>query len=121
MKPAPFQNEYCVFIDRTLFGGAVEQAPVRDNLERAETDMAVLMRTVTATLRLMKRPVGPWRLVPDPAPAYVKPRGVCSVCGKERALRADGNVSSHYGVIEPGHRWTRQCPGSRKPPSETVQ
>jgi hypothetical protein len=66
------------------------------------------------------RRVTEWR-EPKPEKVLKLPRGVCSICGRERGLNGAGNLRAHDGLVRaPGMRHMEQCPGSRKPPREAV-
>ena len=50
------------------------------------------------------------------------PRGICPVCGAERALRANGGMGAHQRAVPSGTgRLTyitgAQCPGTDQPPA----
>ncbi len=47
--------------------------------------------------------------------AEARPRGTCSVCGKEVALKKDGTVQGHGFTHMPATYW---CPGSMELPVE---
>jgi len=62
----------------------------------------------------------------DPGPpsehdhrAGKRPRGTCSACGADRALRADGTIGAHSRVIR-NYRSGSECAGVGKPPREAT-
>lgn len=66
------------------------------------------------------RRVTEWR-EPKPVREPKLPRGICSVCGRERGLNGSGNLRAHDGLTRaPGGRFMEQCEGSRKPPREAI-
>lgn len=51
-----------------------------------------------------------------------RPRGLCSVCGQDRALNSSGTVVTHNEIRLKGNmrRWLDRCAGSHKPPVGAV-
>lgn len=79
---------------------------------------------------IYRMPVDSMMIVPfstgKPRRHWIKPRGICCRCGKEKALCADGTLVNHEGAKGPrSDRWPRgapglDCAGSHLPPKRVV-
>lgn len=58
--------------------------------------------------------------MPLPPKVYLKPRGVCSVCGRETSLTIDGNMQAHDAPRGPRGEYVGICKGARRPPKEAA-
>ncbi len=47
-------------------------------------------------------------------------RGICPVCGEERAVTTKGRIRQHFVVCEYGWRLADECAGTRQPPKIIV-
>lgn len=101
--------EYSAVVDRRIHGGQLEIARVRDNLERAETDGAVLALTDMYPVAVMRRqlPDGQWELIPPEEP---KPQ-MCACGSLTRWVNSptggwyahvDHSADNHDAVVEVG-------------------
>lgn len=66
-EPSGQDTQYCVFVDKTSVGGTLEETRVRDTLEEAASDFAVLRRVEPFPLIMFWRPPGQLSWEPVPA------------------------------------------------------
>jgi hypothetical protein len=50
-----------------------------------------------------------------------RPRGICSVCGRERRLRATGTIAKHYSLTPQGYNRGTICVGVDQPPTSPTE
>lgn len=112
------EYEYSAVVDKRIHGGQLEIARVRDNLERAETDGAVLAHTDMYPVAVMRRqvPDGHW----EPLPPEAKQPQACRACGSlvrwlthgpsGRWAHVDHPADGHDPVIEAAETESKSCP-----------
>lgn len=86
----------------------------------AEREDPAVIAMRDAEIRVLRAQLARGNPIPERSPRpparNPKPRGLCSVCGRNLAIRRDGAISLHSGTA--AGKYGEPCRGEGKPPKE---